>query len=79
MKSSLEAACVLMLAALAGCSEASKPAPLAPSCTYAVTVASSVFGGGGGTSEASVKAPAGCAWTAVSRGDWITIQLRRLR
>ncbi len=69
----LEIAFLVMLAAVAACSGEPK-SPLAPSCTYTVTLATSAFGGGGGTSEASVKAPAGCGWTAVSRADWITIR-----
>ena len=69
----LSAASLLILAGVTGCSGDQKPAPLAPSCTFAVTLGSSEFGGGGGTTAATVKAPAGCSWAAASQADWITI------
>jgi hypothetical protein len=44
------------------------------SCTYSINPTSYTFDySSAGTSSVSVTAPAGCAWTATSNADWITI------
>jgi hypothetical protein len=45
----------------------------APSCSYTLSHISQNFPRGGGTSSLRVTAPAGCAWTATSNANWITI------
>ena len=42
-------------------------------CTYSVSPASRSIGSSGGSSTFSVTAPTGCAWTASSGTNWITI------
>ncbi|HSP07204.1 MAG TPA: BACON domain-containing carbohydrate-binding protein, partial [Acidobacteriota bacterium] len=42
------------------------------SCTYALDPPSASFGGPGGASTATVTAPGGCAWNALSDSPWIT-------
>ena len=43
------------------------------SCTYSISPTSKHFGSNGGTGSVNVTTQAGCAWTAVSHADWITI------
>ena len=45
----------------------------AASCAYAISPASNDFGVEGGTGSVTVTSEAGCAWTASSDADWITI------
>ena len=42
-------------------------------CSYAIDPASKTFEYPGGTGTVAVSAPSGCAWTAQSNNDWITI------
>ncbi|MBF0549359.1 MAG: BACON domain-containing protein [Deltaproteobacteria bacterium] len=42
-------------------------------CSYALTPASQSFGVSGGSGTLTVTTQSGCAWTAVSNGNWITI------
>ena len=42
-------------------------------CTYSISPARTTFAAGGGTDSVGVFAGAGCAWTATSSADWITI------
>ena len=42
-------------------------------CTYSIYPTSKHFGPSGGTGTINVTTQAGCAWTAVSHADWITI------
>ena len=42
-------------------------------CTYSISPTSQSFPPEGGTGNASVTAPNGCNWTAVSNAGWITI------
>lgn len=44
-----------------------------PSCSISAFVHASVFGQTGGSTGVSVVAPSGCAWTASTTADWITI------
>ena len=41
-------------------------------CSYAISPGSQVFTDAGGGGVVTVTAPAGCAWTASSKADWIT-------
>jgi len=50
------------------------PLPPAPTCTFAVSPKTQVAGPDGEDVVASVKAPAGCAWTAASSASWITVR-----
>ena len=43
------------------------------SCTYSITPTSNTFGASGGSGNVTVTAGSGCAWTAKSNADWITI------
>ena len=42
-------------------------------CSYTIDPASKTFEYPGGTGTVAVSAPSGCAWTAQSNNDWITI------
>jgi RHS repeat-associated protein len=42
-------------------------------CGYVVSPTSASFNGGGGTGSITVSAAAGCAWSATSDAEWITI------
>ncbi|RLI04632.1 hypothetical protein DRO22_03745 [Candidatus Bathyarchaeota archaeon] len=42
-------------------------------CTYSISPPSKHFGPTGGTDTINVTTQSGCAWTAVSHADWITI------
>lgn len=64
---------VALVLTLPACADEPRASPLAPECTFSITIDSTPFGGGGGSSSASVRAPAGCAWAAASQVDWITI------
>ncbi len=56
-----------------GCDGRKSPTAPSPVCTIAITPASQAFTEEGGTSTVAVTAAAGCAWTAASTVDWITI------
>ena len=45
----------------------------AGACEYAISPTSQSFAGAGANGSVSVIAPAGCAWTATSNDEWITI------
>jgi PA domain-containing protein/BACON domain-containing protein len=42
-------------------------------CSYALSASSVALGAAGGSSSVNVTAATGCAWTAVSNANWITI------
>jgi hypothetical protein len=56
------------------CSESRTPSPVAPGCTFTVSLPTSAFGPSGGTGSASIATAGGCAWTASAAADWITFQ-----
>jgi hypothetical protein len=43
------------------------------SCTYSLSATAASFNSAGGTGSFEVTAPTGCAWTAASSADWVTI------
>jgi hypothetical protein len=43
-------------------------------CIFTVAVDVSRFGPGGGTGSASVTAAAGCAWSATSQAEWVSLE-----
>jgi hypothetical protein len=43
------------------------------SCSYAIQPTSQIVGPAGGDFEVAVSTTAGCSWTAVRNGGWITI------
>jgi hypothetical protein len=51
--------------------QAGRTAP--PTCTFAVTPESALFGKDGGAGNVTVTAPAGCEWTAASSAPWVVI------
>ena len=44
-------------------------------CTYSITPASTTIGAPGGQFEVDVTSGGGCAWTAESKADWITVTM----
>jgi len=42
-------------------------------CSYTLSATSQSFAAAGGTGTVGVTAPSGCAWTAISNADWITV------
>jgi hypothetical protein len=49
-----------------------QPEAQAP-CTYAIAPTSQAIAASGGTGTVTISAPAGCAWTAASNVDWVTV------
>jgi hypothetical protein len=43
-------------------------------CTYSLSASSDSVGSAGGVRRVDIMAPAGCAWSAQSFADWITVQ-----
>ena len=56
----------------AGCGEAPTTAT-SPTCSYRVTVQTQSFGPEGGSGTATVNTSAGCAWSAATTSDWISV------
>ncbi len=48
-------------------------AAAAQTCSYRLSAQEQSFAAGGGTASVSVTAQRGCAWTATSQAEWITI------
>jgi hypothetical protein len=44
-----------------------------PVCSYAISPSTLAVGGDGGTGKVTITTAAGCAWTASTNADWITI------
>jgi hypothetical protein len=70
-----------MVLSTSGCDSGRAPAaptppqtPPSATCSFSVSLSVARFGPGGGTSTASVTAPAGCAWSARSHADWVTLE-----
>jgi hypothetical protein len=63
-----------LAALVTACGQESPKTPNAPSCTFRVTLQNPTFGPAGGQGAATVGAASGCAWTAASNADWITLK-----
>jgi Viral BACON domain/Putative binding domain, N-terminal len=67
---------VVLLAGLivaGSCENKSSPTQPTPQCTATLSAAGGTFASDGGSASVTVTTPAGCAWTAVASGGWITV------
>ena len=69
------AACIVTAlgAGACGSSTTTTTTPSGTSCSFSVSQPTTAFGPEGGTGSASVTAGAGCAWTAASSGNFVTV------